>query len=778
MPFVFLLWSRHDGPVVWKQINLIDMANLKKNTVPSGDFPDLWEVAVALPLFQTLTYRLPPHLQPAARVGCLVKVPVGRRQVTGYLLGPAQEVPEATIKDVLAVLDPLPRFGPELVPLWRWVADYYQYPMGEALSHLIPGSSRPSGPKRERWVSLGPREGDASPPKRLGPRAREILDYLRETGEPVAVRDFQRIFPTCVPVLKRLAGQGLVAFEDRLTFADPFKDQSHTLMEPQLILVPEQKDAVEALAEGLGRAEFAPFLLHGVTASGKTEVYLAAARKALAQGRQVLVLLPEIALTHPVALEFRRRFGDRVALLHSGLTDSQRLDQWRRLAAGRAQVAVGARSAIFAPLPRLGLIVVDEEHDPAYKHEGGLPYQARDVALVRGQQAGAVVVLVSATPAVSTFYRAQEGHYRYLHLPRRVTPQALPEVQLINLKQHRGGPGLKIISTPLAAAVTQTLEQGEQALLFLNRRGYATVMFCLFCGGLLQCEHCSVALTQHHAKNRLICHYCGYEIPPPERCPACQSTALKKHGVGTERMEAEVRRLWPAARVARLDRDTAPTSGRALKVLQDFAAGHLDILVGTQMITKGHHFPGVTLVGVINADQSLFFPEYHAGERTFQLLVQVAGRAGRGGVPGQVLIQTYQPEHYVFETLKELDYEEFYAKETASRRELGYPPFTRLALVRVSGVPEEKVSQQARKLADSLRRMVPRHPDLSSRLRVLGPAPAGLAKLKNRWRWQILIKSYGRPPLLTAIQHLRQAWSPPPKSKIDLTVDIDPAHLF
>jgi primosomal protein N' (replication factor Y) len=287
-----------------------------------------------------------------------------------------------------------------------------------------------------------------------------------------------------------------------------------------------------------------------------------------------------------------------------------------------------------------------------------------------------------------------------------------------------------------------------------------------------------VALTQHHSRDRLVCHYCGYEENVPKRCPSCQSTAIKKHGVGTERVEGEVRHLWPEARVARLDRDTAPHSGRALKVLQDFAAGDLDILVGTQMITKGHHFPGVTLVGVIAADQSLFFPEYHAGERTFQLMAQVAGRSGRGGVPGRVLIQTYQPEHYVFQTIQGQDYEGFFQREIESRRELGYPPFTRLAMVRLSGVPEESVATQAKKLADSLRRTVRRDLDLASLVRVLGPAPAGLAKLKGRFRWQILLKSYGRPPLLTALHHLRQSWSPPPKSKIDLTLDIDPVSLF
>ncbi|MGQ9688406.1 MAG: replication restart helicase PriA [Desulfobaccales bacterium] len=753
------------------------MPEKERDRAFSGESDSLAEVAVALPLFQTLTYRIPPTLQEMARVGCLVRVPVGRRQVTGYILGPARKVPAVRLRNIQEVLDPQPRFDPELVPLWRWVADYYQYPLGEALSHLIPGGSRPAGPHQERWVSLKPNAGAEAPRKRLGHRGKEILAYLRQTGEPQALRQLSRIFPTCVPVLKRLARHRLVFLEDRPIPADPFDGHPISWSEPPITLTTEQEEAVQALIGGLRERRFAPFLLHGVTASGKTEVYLAAAREALNQGRQVLVLLPEIALTHPVGLKFRRRFGERVALLHSGLTDSQRLEQWRRLAAGRAEVAVGARSAVFAPLPRLGLIVVDEEHDPSYKHEGGLPYQARDVALYRGKLAGAAVALVSATPAVATYFRAREGRYRYIHLSRRVTPQALPEVHLINLKEHRGA-GHKIISPPLAQAVTDTLARGEQALLFLNRRGYATVMFCLFCGEVFQCRRCSVALTHHHGRNLLLCHYCGFGMPLPERCPSCQSTAIKRHGVGTERLESEVRRLWPAARVGRLDRDTAPTSGRALTVLEDFARKELDILVGTQMITKGHHFPGVTLVGVIAADQGLFFPEYHAGERTFQLLAQVAGRAGRGGAAGTVLIQTYQPEHYVFQTVRRQNYEEFFAKEVGSRRELGYPPFTRLALVRLSGTPAAAVAREASNLAESLRRWLRREAELSSRLQVLGPAPAGLAKLKGRFRWQVLLKSYGRPPLLAAFRHLRQTWSPPSRSKIDLTLDIDPGQVF
>ncbi|MEW6388701.1 MAG: primosomal protein N', partial [Thermodesulfobacteriota bacterium] len=613
--------------------------------------------------------------------------------------------------------------------------------------------------------------------RRLSPKALGILDYLRETG-PAPVRELNRLFPRCQGILKRLEKRGLVSISSRLSLRDPLEDQSFPLEPGAPTLVPDQEQARDAIVPGIRSRTFTPYLLHGVTASGKTEVYLAAAQEALALERQVLVLLPEIALTHPVAQEFRRRFGQRVALLHSGLSEAQRLDQWRRLALGQADIVVGARSAVFAPLPRLGLLVVDEEHDPSYKNEGGLPYQARDVALYRGKLAEAAVVLVSATPGINTFYQAQAGRYQYLNLARRVTPQALPEVQLIDLKKQRSGRGLTVISPPLAAAMEEVMRRGEQALLFLNRRGYATVVFCLFCGKIFQCRHCSVALTQHHAQGSLTCHYCGYREALPERCPNCQSTAIKRYGVGTEKVEAEVRRLWPGARVARLDRDTAPHSGRGLKVFEDFSAGNLDILVGTQMITKGHHFPGVTLVGVIAADLSLFFPEFHAGERTFQLLAQVAGRAGRGEAPGRVLVQTYHPEHYVFENVETQDYQNFYESELKARRELGYPPFTRLALVRLSGVPEDAVARQAQRLADSLKAALRRQRDLQSLVRVLGPAPAGLTKLKGRFRWQLLLKSYGRQPLLQTIQYLRRAWTSPPKNKIDLTLDIDPANLF
>jgi primosomal protein N' (replication factor Y) len=741
------------------------------------DQPDLWEVAVALPLFHSLTYRLPGALAGEAGVGSLVKVPVGRRQVTGYLLGPAVQVPPVAIRQVQEVLDRVPRFTPELVPLFRWVADYYHYPLGMALTNIIPGGSRAPSPRQETWAAIGLQPDEVAASRRPGPRARAILDYLKEAGAaPVA--ELARLFPRCQPILKRLQARGLVSLEKRSYLRDPLAGRSLALDEPSLSLVPEQEEAREALVQAINQGGFTPFLLHGVTASGKTEVYLAAAQETLARGRQVLVLLPEIALTHPVAQAFHSRFGPRVTLLHSGLSEAARLDQWRRIVLGEVDIVVGARSAVFAPLARLGLVVVDEEHDPAYKQEGGLLYQARDVALYRGQLAGAVVVLVSATPQVTTFYHAQQGKYRYLNLGRRVTPQALPDIHLINLRERRGEKGLPVISKPLLTALEEVLARGEQALLFLNRRGFATVHFCLFCGQVFQCRQCSVALTQHRSLNRLICHYCGYGEPVPERCPQCQASAIKRYGVGTERVEAEVKRLLPAARVARLDRDTASHSGRALGVFESFANLELDILVGTQMITKGHHFPQVTLVGVIAADLSLFFPEYHAGERTFQLLSQVAGRAGRGDAPGKVLIQTYHPQHYAFQAVKAQDYQGFYERELEARRQLGYPPFTRLALVRLSGTSQEAVRREAGRLAAHLQDTIRRDPDLKAKVRVLGPAPAGLSKLKGRFRWQLLLKSYGRGPLNQTLHQLRQTWTTPSKTRLDLTLDIDPWSLF
>ncbi len=735
---------------------------------------DLVEVAVTLPLWQTLTYRLPEELTDDACPGVAILVPVGRRRVVGYLLGHARNTPDVAIKDIIAVIDPAPRFGPELIDFYRWLADYYQHPIGEVFKTAIPAA--PVGKKvgLERWVSLPP-PGETPAPGRLGPKAKSILEFLANTGS-CPLQELALQIPRPQDVLRRLAHAGLVCLEDRPRRLEELLAPTSLDGEAPPLLSPDQERACQAINAAIKQQAFAPFLLHGVTASGKTEVYLQAAQEALALGKGVLVLLPEIALTDPVGQAFRQRFGPRVALLHSGLSLGARLDQWRRLAQAEMDIVVGARSAVFAPVSNLGLIVVDEEHDPAYKNEGGLPYQARDAALYRGQLAQAAVVLGSATPAVTTFYRAREGKYHYLNLPQRVTPQALPQIHLVHLKEHRERRRLPIVSTPLRLALTETLARGEQALLFLNRRGYANVYFCLFCGHVVQCRSCSVTLTLHRQEERLRCHYCGYQESVPAVCPECQSAALKHYGLGTERLEKEVQALFPEARVARLDRDTASRSGKALEILGKLKEQRLDILIGTQMITKGHDFPQVTLVGVVAADLSLFFPEYHAGERTFQLLTQVAGRAGRGDSPGQVFIQTFHPEHFALTATQNHDYQAFFEAELQSRELLGYPPFTRLALLTIQGKIAEQVERAAAATVRGLQAIV-NSKNLGAYLRILGPAPAPRSRLKEYYRWHILLKSYGRRPLAEVVHQIRGEFGKKWRSGIALLVDMDPVGM-
>ncbi len=740
-----------------------------------GSSGPLVAVAVPLPLAQPLTYQLPAALTAVAAPGQAVLVPVGRRRLVGYLLGPAEDPPPGTLKEVLAILDPLPRFDAALLAFYRWLADYYHFPLGEVLQTAIPDPPQGLQPARERWVSVNPAKASERGHDRLGRRAAAILEFLAQRGSR-PLRELAQEFPQPYASVKRLAQQGYLTVAQRPRPGAVLLPSGGAAAAAPPHLSTDQETAVRAITAALAEPRFAPFLLHGVTASGKTEVYLRAAAAALEADRGVLVLLPEIALTDPVARAFQARFGDRVALLHSGLSSAARLDQWRSLVRGERQIVVGARSAVFAPVPNLGLIVVDEEHDPAYKNDGGLPYQARDAALYRGHLVQAAVILGSATPAVTTFYRARQGRYQILSLPHRVTPQPLPQIHLIDLRHHREGRRQPILAAPLRLALADTLARGEQALLFLNRRGYANVYFCLFCGHLRQCPHCSVSLTLHRQEGRLRCHYCGYGEAVPELCPECQSAALKYHGLGTERLEKEVAALFPAARIGRLDRDTATTSRKAGAILEELRQHRLDILIGTQMITKGHDFPQVTLVGVVMADLSLFFPEYHAGERTFQLLAQVAGRAGRGEAPGQVFIQTFHPEHPALQAAQRHDYLWFYETELAARRELGYPPFTRLALLTLQSKQADRAAQAAAVTARHLQGLIT-SAGLTAHIRLLGPAPAPRSRLKEYYRWHLLLKSYGRQPLATVLTALRGAEGPRFGSGVKLRVDVDPAAM-
>jgi primosomal protein N' (replication factor Y) len=520
-------------------------------------------------------------------------------------------------------------------------------------------------------------------------------------------------------------------------------------------------------ANGLG---FVPALLLGVTGSGKTEVYLRVVAEVLRRQRTALILVPEISLTHQLVDRVRARFGDDVAVLHSQLNDGERWDEWRRIARGEASIVIGARSAVFAPLRNLGVIIVDEEHDASYKQADGVHYGGRDVAVMRAKLVGCNLLLGSATPSMESFYNAQTGRYRLIELPKRVESRPLPEVEVLDLRGPSTPPP---ISKQLAAAIDANLAAGGQTLLFLNRRGFANFLQCRACGEPVMCPNCSVTLTAHRRWRALRCHYCDYTIPPPPQCKECGEPALHEWGVGTEQLETMLAEMFPAARIGRMDRDTTRRKGSLQSILAKWSARKLDVLIGTQMVTKGHDIPGVTLVGVVLADQSLSFPDFRAPERTFQLLAQVAGRAGRGDVPGRVLVQTLQPEHYSLRAARQHDFQGFAQRELASRRGLAYPPFSRLILLRIEGEQATEVERIATQAATALRELAGRD------FGVLGPAPAPIERLRQRYRRQILLRGRSgsklRHAAATVAEKLRDLAR---QRDVRLIIDVDPQHML
>ena len=565
------------------------------------------------------------------------------------------------------------------------------------------------------------------------PRQAELLRELERRGpSPVAVlAQADSRAPALIRTLERRGYVEITHETAQLEAVLPSSDSP-------LQLTPEQAVACDAIGEAVRARRAETFLLHGVTSSGKTEVYLRAVAGALAQGRQAIVLVPEITLTHQIVGRLRARFGDQLAILHSGLKPGQRLAQWERLRRGDTPIAVGARSALFAPVRDLGVIVVDEEHDGAYKSEEGFRYHARQLALRRAEADRCPLVLGSATPSLETRYAAERGRVRHLRLAHRIGGQPLPAVLVVDLAKERAAlpRGRKLIlSGALVRGLRETLGDGAQAILFLNRRGFSTQIACFACQHVERCKNCDIALTYHAGAGRLRCHYCDYRKKPPDVCSVCGAEDSALLGIGTERLEEEVRTHFPDARIARLDRDTASRRGATEAALQGLFDGSIDVLVGTQMVAKGHDFPGVRLVGIVNADLGLHFPDFRAAERTFQLLTQVAGRAGRAGAPGKVVLQTYAPDHYAIRPVSSHDYERFYAEEIGHRSALAYPPFGRIGLVRLSGEDEARTRIEANALAD-----VARSAAAPLGGEVLGPAPAPISRLRGRYRFQLLVR--------------------------------------
>ncbi len=607
---------------------------------------------------------------------------------------------------------------------------------------------------------------------RISATRKEGMQAFLQSADFFSRRQFLSLFPGSSALLRRWQQRNWLRSR-QAPWLRNIPDQGNGPEPPPVItLTSDQEKICRQVAVTLERAVFAPFLIHGVTGSGKTEIYLQLIKKARQLGRGSLYLVPEIALTIQLLDRFIREFGDHVAVLHSSLGAGERYDQWRRICRGDANVVLGARSAVFAPLPRLGLIIVDEEHEPSYKQESSFPYHGRDLALMKGQMAGCPVVLGSATPSVITYYRSTSKHYQLLELAERPGNKLLPKVEVVDLSAGKQ----KMFdwdgfSPRLLQSMTEVLTAGRQVMLFLNKRGFSRTLYCLDCGYMPSCSSCSVRLTYHKEINRLVCHYCGLSLPVPSSCPQCHKTNFFPLGVGIQKLNEGLQEYFPGVKVARLDRDSTRKKGQLAALISAFCRGDYQILLGTQMLAKGLNFPNVDLVGVIFADLSLNFPEFTAAERTFQLLTQVAGRAGRGTSRGEVILQTLQPRHYSILHATRHDYQGFFRQELAIRRELGFPPFSYLVLIRGQALDEDRVRKVLVSIKGILQNVIKTH-DWSKNIMVMGPVPSAVVRIKKMYRWQLLLKSNHRPRLHQLVTEWRG--SSPSSRKVSITVDIDP----
>jgi len=756
-------------------------------------------VAVPVPALDLLTYCVPAGVSMPV-VGARVLVPLGTRLVTGIVVATqtdredphkerqahqkereaSAERGEKALKPIKELIDCDAFVPEEVVELARWTAEYYAAGVGDAIPLLLPPMARGArvdAHKTRRVASIT--AGGLEARELATGKQKEALDLLAAAPEGIGTADLAaRGLPA--DLVSRLLRRGFVSVRHDRIDRDPFAGtatrsqvSTSTSGGPARTLTGEQEAALRRLREFLARRAFTVALLHGVTGSGKTEIYLRLAAETRAAGRRSLMLVPEIALTPAIAAQFRDAFGDRVAIQHSGLSDGERHDQWQRIRRGDVDVVVGTRSAVFAPLEDIGLIVVDEEHDSSYKQEESPRYNGRDVAIVRARRAGALAVLGSATPSMESYHNAVTGKYKRVALERRVLDRPLAAVTIIDMREEYAAEGPEVVlSRPLREGMADRLHRGEQTLVLLNRRGLATSVFCRQCAGTVDCPNCSVSLVVHGdgAAQRARCHYCNYTARVPATCPLCAGPYLQQTGFGTERVESEVHRAFPGARVARLDRDSIRRKGALTSLLARFQAGEIDVLVGTQMIAKGHDFPGVTLVGVVSADVGLGVADFRASERTFQLLTQVAGRAGRGDRPGAAFVQTLYPHHYSVELACRQDFVSFYEKEAQFRSSMRYPPTVSLINLVVRARTFSVAMEDAGDLAERIRKA-----KTGASIRVLGPAPPPLGKLRGEYRAQLLLKGTNRTRLREVLQDALKAR---PDLGRRVIVDVDPLSVL
>ena len=638
------------------------------------------------------------------------------------------------------------------------------------LVHVVEKEKKQLGIRTQKIIRLNE---PAAGPLKLTPRQQIVFDYLKKEG-PTELRALMEKTATTAAIIKRLLEKGVALVSDEEFIRRAPMESALAAPPPDIALNEEQKKAMETLQQFIESAVFHPVLLHGVTGSGKTEVYLCAIDQVLKAGGTAIYLVPEISLTPQLISRITGRFDpDRIAVMHSGIAESVRYDQWRQIRRGRIQLVIGARSALFAPLPNLKLIIVDEEHDPSYKQDERLCYNARDLAVVKAQYAKAVCVLGSATPGVRTFYNALAGKYAHLELTQRVNHQPLPRIDVVDMKTQKEISGKSpILSDALFAALRSTLDRREQALFFLNKRGFDTFLVCADCGYTFSCPNCAVSLKSHPAENVVKCHYCDYSRRAVPLCPRCGGSRILNYGVGTQKLEAELQSLFPQARISRMDSDTTARRGSQEKILAALERREIDILVGTQMVTKGHDFPSITLVGVISADTSLNIPDFRAAEKTFQMLTQVAGRGGRGKAAGRVIIQTFNPRHYALRHTRGHNYLSFYEEEIEFRKALKYPPFGQIINLRLSSAKQTALDETARELGRDARALCAGHENI---VEIVGPAESPLSKIRGEHRQQMIIK--GRD---NHLMHSMAAWllKKHATSTVKITVDVDPENFM
>ncbi len=740
-------------------------------------------VALEIALRKEFDYLIPVSLEGQVDVGSRVKVPFGHREVMGCVTAIVEQSSHTNLRYISKIVGKQTMVTPKILKLARWIADYYCCPPETALKSVLPEAVRKEkeGWKEQLFVRIQPPAGEL--PK-LTQRQKEVWKILEEKKE-LPLQELLELAETTAETVRRLEDKGLLTIAAEISERDPYGRETILPTTP-LAFNPEQQVAFEKIKVAMVAADnkeggidpSRSFLLHGVTGSGKTEVYLQAIAHALEHGKGSIVLVPEISLTPQTVERFKARFSSGklqtlVAVLHSHLSAGERHDEWHKIRQGRAKIVIGARSAIFAPVDPLGLIIVDEEHEHSYKQEEAPRYNARDVAVVRAQMEGAVVVLGSATPSIESYFNAQKGKYGLLEMRYRADDKKMPLIKVIDMRSAaKADKGTPIFSPQLKEALTQRLEKKEQSILFLNRRGYATSLQCPTCGYVAECPNCSVSLTYHRAAQKICCHICGHQTGAPKACPSCQNPAIRYAGLGTEKVESTLIKLFPKAIIKRMDSDTLKRKEDYRNILGDFKRGKIDILVGTQMIAKGLHFPNVTLVGIIYADLSLHIPDFRAGERTFQLLTQVSGRAGRGDVEGEVFIQAFTPFHPAIQYARRHDYQGFYEQEIEFRDQLKYPPSARVALLTLKGRNEDKVKLSADYLKKELEKVTTVLRDLI----IAGPAPAPLARAETYFRYQLMLRTKQMTQLSRILAELKEKLSLP--EEVTLSIDIDPVNLF